>query len=226
MAVKTYSYKKSADTKLSTHFKVKEFRCKDGSDKILIDSDLVELLEKVYKHFNASSISITSAYRTPSHDKRVGGKGSGNHVEGKAADFKVYNKKKELIPSKEIALYLEDIGAKGIGYRCGGSSTATHVDVNYRTKNWYGDEKKSMSASIGKSFYDYLDVDYSTKTIKVTTSLKVRKEPGLNGKTVKKLPNKAKIQVANTMEITKDNLTWVRVKLDGEHYWVAKKYLK
>ena len=36
MTVKTYSLKSDGDKQLSPHFKVKEFRCKDGSDKILI----------------------------------------------------------------------------------------------------------------------------------------------------------------------------------------------
>lgn len=226
MSVKTYSYKKDGNKKLSSHFKVKEFRCKDGADKILIESELVTILEKIYSHFNASSITITSGYRTASHDKKVGGRGAGNHVQGKAADFKVFGKDKKLIPSSEIALYLEDIGAEGIGYRCGGNSTATHVDANYRNVKWYGDEKYSMTASIGKSFYTYLGVKYTTKTVKVTTQLKVRKEPGLSGTVAMKLANGTKVKMANTIEIKKDNLTWVRIKVDDKHYWVAKKYLK
>lgn len=226
MSVKTYSLKKDGNKNLSSHFKVREFRCKDGSDKILIESELVTLLEKVYSHFNASSVNITSGYRTASHDKKVGGRGAGPHVSGCAADFNVYDNKKNLVPSSEVALYLEDIGAKGIGYRCGGSIVATHVDANYRNVKWYGDEKKSMSASIGKSFYTYLGIKYSTKTVKVTTKLKVRKEPGLSGTVAMKLANGTKVKMANTMEIKKDNLTWVRIKVDDKHYWVAKKYLK
>lgn len=163
MAVKTYSLKQDGEKLLSPHFKVKEFRCKDGSDKILIESNLIPVLEKVYDHFGASSITITSGYRTPAHDKKVGGKGSGNHCEGKAVDFVVY-KGKERIPSGKVALYLEDIGVTGIGYRCGKGTYATHMDVGYRTwaKRWYGDEYISMSKSIHQiksgcySYYDYI----------------------------------------------------------------------
>ena len=35
--VKEFSLKQSADLKLSENFKVKEFACKDNSDKVLID---------------------------------------------------------------------------------------------------------------------------------------------------------------------------------------------
>ena len=138
MAVRTYSMQKDGEKLLSPHFKVKEFRCKDGSDKIRIESNLIPVPEKVYDHFGASSITITSGYRTQAHDKKVGGKGSGNHCDGKAVDFVVY-KGKDRIPSGKVALYLEDIGVTGIGYRCGGGTYATHMDVGYRTwaKRWY-----------------------------------------------------------------------------------------
>lgn len=226
MSVKTYSLKKDGNKKLSSHFRVREFRCKDGTDKIFIESDIITVLEKVFKHFDCSKIDIVSGYRTASHDKAVGGKGSGNHVQGKAVDFKAYDKHNTLITSKEICLYLEDIGIKGIGYRSGGNAFSTHIDVNYRTNKWYGDEMKSMSASIGDSFYDYLDVKYTTKTVKVNSSLKVREKPFLTGKVVKKLKNGEKIKVADTASITHNGYKWVRVKIGNKHYWVASKYLK
>ena len=226
MAVKTYSLKKNGDKKLSDHFRVREFRCKDGTDKILIESKVITTLEKVYDHFDCSKIIINSGYRTPTHDKKVGGSGRGSHCEGKAVDFVAYDKKGNKIPSKNIVLYLEDLGILGIGYRCGRSSTATHMDINYRSKKWYGDEYYSMSGSVGSSFYPYLGVKYATKRVRVDSSLKARKEPGLKGKVAKKLKNGEKIAVANSYSITKDGYLWVRVKIDGKHYWVANKYLR
>lgn len=46
MAIKAYSYAKDGNRKLSANFAVKEFRCKDGSDPIFIDDELVTLLQK------------------------------------------------------------------------------------------------------------------------------------------------------------------------------------
>lgn len=46
MAINAYSLAKDGTKKLSTDFKVREFRCKDGSDPIFIDSELVEVLQK------------------------------------------------------------------------------------------------------------------------------------------------------------------------------------
>lgn len=42
MAIKAYSYAKDGNRKLSANFAVKEFRCKDGSDPIFIDDELVK----------------------------------------------------------------------------------------------------------------------------------------------------------------------------------------
>lgn len=224
MSVKKYSLKKDGEKFLSKHFQVKEFRCKDGSDKILIESGLIDCLEKVYSHFDCLKINIVSGYRTSAHDKAVGGRGAGNHVQGKAADFVAFKKDGTKISSKEVALYLEDIGTKGIGYRSGGSETSTHVDQNYRSKKWFGDEKKSMTASIGSSFYDYLNIKY-TENMAIAT-VNIRKEPSLSGTVVGLLKIGGKIQVSNCEKLKKDGYTWSKVKLGNAHYWIADRYLK
>ena len=46
-----YSLKKDGNIKLSSNFKVKEFACQDGTDPIFIDSELVEILQKIRTHF-------------------------------------------------------------------------------------------------------------------------------------------------------------------------------
>lgn len=51
MAIKAYSYAKDGNRKLSANFAVKEFRCKDGSDPIFIDDELVTLLQKIQGSF-------------------------------------------------------------------------------------------------------------------------------------------------------------------------------
>jgi peptidoglycan hydrolase-like protein with peptidoglycan-binding domain len=40
--IKTFSLKIDGETQLTSNFKVREFACKDGSDKILIDTELVK----------------------------------------------------------------------------------------------------------------------------------------------------------------------------------------
>lgn len=86
--VVTYSRKAHGEQSLSENFRVREFACKDGSDKILVDTDLVALLQKIRDHFGAA-VSINSAYRTPAHNKAVGGATGSQHVKGTAADIVV-----------------------------------------------------------------------------------------------------------------------------------------
>lgn len=72
MALKAYSQTKDGSKKLSANFTVKEFRCKDGTDPIFIDDTLVKLLQNIRDHFG-KSVTITSAYRTATHNKAVKG---------------------------------------------------------------------------------------------------------------------------------------------------------
>lgn len=188
MAIKSYSLKKSGNKFLSDHFQVKEFASigqgKTYSDTVLIDSALVTLLEKVYKHFNCSSIVISSGYRTSAHDKAVGGSGSGYHVKGQAADFCCYDKNKKQIESKKIVLYLEDIKCYGIGYKCGGSSVYTHADTRTASAKWWGDESRNFLdiSQLGgyHSFYQYFAIK-KTETPSTTTKPKKTMKLSTNG---------------------------------------------
>lgn len=124
MTVKTYSLKKDGNKKLSANFKVREFACKDGSDKVLVDTDLVNLLQKIRSHFN-KAVKITSGYRTASHNKKVGGTKNSYHLVGMASDIQVTGVNPIL-----VAMYAEKLNAGGIGVY----SNFVHVDT--RTKNY------------------------------------------------------------------------------------------
>ena len=67
MAIKAYSYAKDGSKALSKNFHVREFKCKDGSDPIFIDDELVTLLQKIRDHFG-KAVNINSAFRTASHN--------------------------------------------------------------------------------------------------------------------------------------------------------------
>ena len=87
MAIKAYSYAKDGSKALSKNFHVREFQCKDHSDPIFIDDELVTLLQKIRDHFG-KAVNINSAFRTASHNARQkkASKHS-QHLYGKAADI-------------------------------------------------------------------------------------------------------------------------------------------
>ena len=87
MALQAYSLARDGSTALSPHFCVREFRCKDGSDPVFIDTALAELLERIREHFG-KPVTITSAYRTPAHNAKAGGAKFSQHLYGRAADIR------------------------------------------------------------------------------------------------------------------------------------------
>lgn len=130
MTINAYSKAKDGNKKLSTNFKVKEFACTDGSDPIFIDSDLVNVLQKIRAHFG-KAVTITSAYRTPAKNKAAGGETYSQHLYGKAADIKVNG-----VTPKKVAAYAETLlkNKGGIGIY----STFTHIDVRGTKSRWNG----------------------------------------------------------------------------------------
>lgn len=178
--VKKYKYNSHA--LLSKHFTAQDFRCKgknkDGTihtHDILIDTALIDLLEKLYTKLGAEEVHITSGYRCKEHDIKVGGSGTGSHTEGKAGDV-YYIKDKKRIPSAFICVTLEDMkDYYGIGYRCGGTLNVkgtTHIDVRHR--QWYGNEAVSFKKAVCKTWYKY----FKTIHFKTDTTMNIRKGAG------------------------------------------------
>jgi uncharacterized protein YcbK (DUF882 family) len=67
------------------------------------------------------SISITSGYRSPQHNKKIGGAKDSQHLYGNAADIVV-----STVNPLEVYTYVNNINPKG---GIGRYSTYTHVDI-------------------------------------------------------------------------------------------------
>lgn len=130
ISVKAYSRAKDGLKKLSANFKVNEFACQDGSDTIFISPELVTVLQKIRTHFG-KAVTINSAFRTTTHNKKVGGATYSQHLYGTAADIVV----KGISPQK-VAAYAETLlpNTGGIGIYDG----FTHIDVRKTKSRWNG----------------------------------------------------------------------------------------
>lgn len=151
--VKTYSKTKDGAVKLSAHFRVREFACPD-SDVVKVDTALVDVLEKLYDYLGCSKIIITSGYRTPDYDRKVGGGGKGYHTLGQAADVNCWHKidgKEERYHGSDICCALQEIGwPHGIGWIAG---CAVHIDTRAR-QYWF--DEQNANRSIGDDWYYYM----------------------------------------------------------------------
>ena len=121
---------------LSEHFSEKEFRCHCGRCEMpTISPELLEVLEELRSEFTAT-IVITSGYRCPEHNKAVRGELHSKHMEGIAADIKVYDRVKKQMPPEIIYAYLSSrYPAK---YGIGKYRAWTHIDVRPTRARWEG----------------------------------------------------------------------------------------
>lgn len=101
--IKSYIINTDGNVKLARHFKVKEFACKDGSPVVFIDDYLYTILD-ILRHTLGKPVIITSGYRTPEHNAKVGGAKYSYHMRGMAADIRVGG-----MTSKEVAKALDKI---------------------------------------------------------------------------------------------------------------------
>ena len=107
--IKSYILDTDGNMKITDHFKVKEFACKDGSPVVFVDEYMVALLEMLRKKIN-KPIIITSGYRTPGHNKKVDGAKYSYHMRGCAADIRVND-----VATKEVAKELNKIVPNSCG---------------------------------------------------------------------------------------------------------------
>lgn len=130
--IKEYSLKKDGELKLSDNFKVKEFACKDGTDKILIDIDGIKILQTL-RRITGTPIQIISGYRTPSYNQQVGGAQNSQHCKGTAFDIKGRNNAEILKALYELSINYYYWGIISIGIY----PDYIHIDTRYN----YGEKR-------------------------------------------------------------------------------------
>ena len=133
--IKQYSLAKDGAKLLAPGFRVREFRCKDSSDEILVDEALVLLLQCIREHFG-KAVTITSGYRTAAHNAAVGGSKSSQHLLGRAADIQVAG-----ISVEDVAAYAESLMPDwgGVGrypVKAGRATGWVHVDTRQNKSRW------------------------------------------------------------------------------------------
>ncbi len=117
----------------SEHFKMSEFKCKDGTD---VPPEywnnlqsLMNMLEKVRSAYGNVPVTIMSGYRTPSYNKKVEGAQESQHLYAAAADIQT----KDISAEKMYEIADKTVGDSG---GVGKYSYFTHVDVRGHYSRW------------------------------------------------------------------------------------------
>ncbi len=113
---------------ISKNFKLKEFQCKDGSQLVKIDSELLQKLQQL-RDLIGKPIMVNSGYRTPEYNKRVGGAKNSYHMQGKAVDIKVNG-----LSISELKANALEVGFNGVGVY----KNFLHVDIRRIKVVWRG----------------------------------------------------------------------------------------
>ena len=135
--IRQYSFAKNGDRRLAPDFKVRELRCRDGSDTVMVDETLTVVLQCVREHFG-KPVTITSGYRTAAHNAAVGGAKSSQHLLGRAADIRVQG-----VSVEDVAAYAESLMPDwgGVGrypVKAGRTTGWVHVDTRAEKARWRG----------------------------------------------------------------------------------------
>lgn len=115
-------------------FDTKEFESKDGRpspfDDTVVKRELIVMLNAIRSRYGRP-IVVTSGYRSPEHNKAVGGVANSQHVLGTAADIKPLDENMSDLP--ELQAICDEMNAHGgVGFY----DTFCHVDVRGEKARW------------------------------------------------------------------------------------------
>jgi len=122
--------------KLTENFSKSEFDSKDGAempnDVLMNVQKLAGQLQILRNNIN-KPITINSGYRSPEHNKAIGGVENSQHVLGKAADIKVKG-----ISTRILAALIEDLINDGdmLQGGLGIYDTFVHYDIRKNQARW------------------------------------------------------------------------------------------
>ena len=113
--------------KVTNNFTFDELACKDGSDVILYSKRLMDVVQAIREV--VGPLTLNSFFRTPSHNKKVGGVDNSMHMYGIAVDMK--------LPSGYTPVAFMNVVEKVAGTQCGIGIYNTFIHLDFgRSRRW------------------------------------------------------------------------------------------
>lgn len=126
----------TSSEQLTTNFKLSEFACRDGSPVPAEYRSNVQELAKnlqVLRDAIGKAVSLNCGYRTPKHNKAVGGVTNSQHLTASAADLRVSGMTPANVQAKIIALISDGkMKEGGVGLY----KTFVHYDIRGSKSRW------------------------------------------------------------------------------------------
>ena len=114
----------------SQHLSWSELACKDGTPYPLQWRStravtLASAFERVRLEMGDSPLVVLSAYRTPEHNRRIGGAKRSQHIEGRALDLRPPRGMVTLAFFRQVREIVADTDIRGLGLY----PTFLHIDI-------------------------------------------------------------------------------------------------
>ena len=135
--IRQYSLVRDGNRRLAPDFQVRELRCRDGTDTVMVDEALTVVLQCIREHFG-KAVVITSGYRTAAHNAKVGGAKSSQHLLGRAADIRVQGVSVEAVAAYAESLMPDWGGVGRYPIKAGRATGWVHVDTRADKARWRG----------------------------------------------------------------------------------------
>jgi len=121
---------------LTENFSLHEFDCNDGTpvpDELLHNVEALAEQLQILRDYLGERIMISSAYRHPAYNKKIGGKSNSYHLKAMAADITVKSKTpRQLKAIVEKLIEQKKVKFGGIGLYPG----FLHVDIRRQAARW------------------------------------------------------------------------------------------
>ena len=122
--------------KLTNNFNLSEFTSHDGAafpPEVIVNLTKLAKNLQVIRDHTGKSVTVNSGYRSPAHNKKIGGVANSQHVLGKAADITITGLTPPMV--KELLENLIKAG-KIINGGIGLYPAFVHYDIRNKSARW------------------------------------------------------------------------------------------